>query len=298
MSTWFGGNELLIQATLVGFLAAASMQVPFRWGVFSFAGIGAYAISAYGAGLLVLHTSVGPWTAIATAAVASALICYLFSFLVQHLGGLYLGMATIAFDLVLVTVAENLPYTVEGLLFGVTGGIETWQIVVLCLFVMAGLAYTEHGRLGRRVEAISHDPELALAMGIRLASMRRIAFALSGFVGGLAGGVAIMIFTAVTSHEVGFHMVVTALTMVIIGGLGSWMGALIGAIIVTWLPEMLQATNEWKLVLFGAIVTLMAVWLPQGILGLAKRIIRRMAAWGNADGTAAKAVADAGGGEH
>jgi branched-chain amino acid transport system permease protein len=276
MNIWYDANSLLIQATFVSFLLALSLQVSFRWGVFSFAGLGAYTIGAYAAGILFLRASFSTWPAIFAAAALAAIVCYLFAFLMSRLGGLYLGMATIAFDLILAVLAQNgAPLTgTGGMMFGVLGEVSTWQILLICSIAAAGLAWTERGRLGRQVEAVSANPELALAMGIRVVTLRRTSFALSGFLGGLAGGISIMISTTISPAAVGFHLIITALTMIIVGGSRSWLGALIGAVILTWLPELLHVADEWKLVIFGVIVTVLSVWLPEGLLGLWIRIGR------------------------
>lgn len=278
MSDWFAANTLLIQATMVSFLLALSLQVPIRWGVFSFAGLGAYTIGAYTAGILYLQHSVGTWPSILGGVLVAAVACYAFSFLVSRLDGLYLGMATIAFDLILAVIALNGGDLTGGGtgLFGVLGEITTVQILLICIAVAAVLTYTEHGRLGRRVDAASVDPELARAMGIQVVAMRRTSFAISGALGGLAGGINIMVFTTVSPTAVGFHLLITALTMVIIGGRRSWVGVLIGVVLLTWLPEFLHVISEWKLVIFGVVVTLLAVWLPEGLLGLGVKLVRAL----------------------
>lgn len=277
MNAWIEGNTLLAQTTLVSLLLACSLQVPFRWGVFSFAGLGAYTIGAYGAAILLLRTGASTWVAIGLASLMACVVCYGFSFLVARLGGLYLGMATIAFDLILTVLVQNGgPLTGKsGMLFGVLGDITSWQIALVCAAACATLAYTERGRLGRQVEAASTDPQLALAMGIKVQSFQRASFAISGLLGGLAGGIGVMIATTVQPSAVGFHLIITALTMITVGGSRSWVGALIGAIIITWLPEVLGVAQEWRLVIFGGVVTLLAVWLPEGILGLLISGIRR-----------------------
>jgi len=276
MTAWIDTNALMIQGTFVSFLLALSLQVPFRWGVFSFAGLGAYTIGAYASGILFLRLGVSTWAGIFAGAMLAAVVCYAFAFLVSRLGGLYLGMATIAFDLILAVLALNgAPLTGNGgTLFGVLGEITTAQVLLVSTIVAALLSLTERGRIGRQVEAASADPELALAMGIRVVMLRRISFALSGVLGGLAGGISIMISTTVSPTAVGFHLIITALTMIIVGGTRSWFGALIGAVILTWMPELLHVAKDWKVVIFGLIVTLLAVWLPEGLLGLGVRIYR------------------------
>src|SRR5690606_41367553 len=130
------------------------------------------------------------------------------------------------------------------------------------------LTLTERGPLRRRIEAVREDPELSLSMGIGVVPMRQLAFTVSGALGACAGAMNTLLRTTVSPEELNFHLIVLALTMVIIGGSRSWMGAFIGAVIFTWLPSMLATTGRWQDVVYGLIIILAAIFMPTGLLGL------------------------------
>ncbi|MDP9133651.1 MAG: branched-chain amino acid ABC transporter permease, partial [Actinomycetota bacterium] len=75
--------------------------------------------------------------------------------------------------------------------------------------------------------------------------------------------------------DIGFLLVVLALTMMIIGGTASWVGALIGAVIFTWLPSLLEQIGEWQHLVYGTLVALAAIFMPGGLLGVMKDGWRR-----------------------
>jgi branched-chain amino acid transport system permease protein len=77
-----------------------------------------------------------------------------------------------------------------------------------------------------------------------------------------------MVRSTVGPLDIGFNLIVLALTMIIVGGAMSWKGAVIGAIIFTWLPSLLEFVGKWQTLLYGIIVAVAAVLLPRGIHGV------------------------------
>ncbi len=271
MTGWYYANLVLIQSTFVGLILALSIQVPLRLGVFSFAGVGCYAIGGYAAAIITIHRH---WPALLTVVAASllaAVAALLLALLVHRLGGLYLGMATIAFDLILSVVVTNGGDLTGGPtgLFGAIAEVTMAQIVLGVVVIVVVLAISERGPLGRRVEAVRHDPELAASMGIRVRRYRVASFVVSGLLGGAAGAINTLLRTTIGPTDIGFGLVVLALTMIIVGGARSWLGALIGAVIFTWLPSVLAVVGQWQFIIYGVIVALAAIWVPGGLLGLA-----------------------------
>ncbi|RBY83678.1 branched-chain amino acid ABC transporter permease [Geodermatophilus sp. TF02-6] len=270
MSGFLSTNLVLVQSTLSGLLLALSIQVPLRMGVFSFAGAGSYGIGAYGAGILVLRYEYGALPAIALTVVATAVVGLLLGLLINRLAGLYLAMATVAFDLIISVVAINggeLTGASTGL-YGIIADFTTAQMVVLTLVALALVALSERGRLGRRVETVREDPELAASMGISVRRYRLAAFVASGALGGLAGAMNVLVRSTVGPLDIGFGLIVLALTMIVVGGSRSWVGAVIGAVIFTWLPDLLAVIGEWQELVYGVIVAVAAIYLPRGIHGV------------------------------
>lgn len=276
MSTWYYANLVLVQATLTGLLMALSVQVPLRMGVFSFAGVGSYGIGAYAAALMTIHWQLGSLEAIGLAVVMTAFIGLLLGLVIARLAGLYLAMATVAFDLIIGVIAIN-GGTFTGSstgLYGVLSDFTMPMMFTLTLIVLGLVVLSEHGKIGRRVHAVRDDQQLAASAGVNVRRYRLAAFVVSGALGGLAGGMNVMVRSTIGPLDIGFHLIVLALTMIIVGGAMSWKGAVIGAIIFTWLPPTLDFVGEWQHLLYGIIVAVAAVLLPRGIHGVFVDITR------------------------
>ncbi|TDO48692.1 branched-chain amino acid transport system permease protein [Kribbella sp. VKM Ac-2527] len=270
MIAFYDTNLVLIQATLSGLVLALAIQVPLRMGVFSFAGAGSYGIGAYLSAILVLRQGMPGPVAIAVAVLVAAVIGLLLGLLIFKLNGLYLAMATVAFDLIISVIAINggdLTGASTGL-YGVLTDFTTGQMFALTVLVVGLVALSERGRMRRRVDAVRDDPELAASLGINVRRYRLVAFVVSGALGGLAGGMNVMVRTAIGPLDIGFGLIVLALTMIVVGGSRSWKGAVIGAVIFTWLPDVLAVIGEWQELVYGVIVAVAAVFLPRGLYGV------------------------------
>lgn len=277
MSDWYYMNVVLIQTTLTTLLLALSIQVPLRFGVFSFAGIGAFGIGGYGAAMAMVHLEWSTWPSVLIGTSVAGVVVLLLGLVVQRLTGLYMGMATIAFTLIVSVVAVNGGDLTGGAggLYGALGEITMTHIVVVVVAVVALLAWTEARGLGRRIDTVREDPELANALGIDVQRYRQLSFLLSGLLGGLAGAMTTLLRSTITPAEVNFHLVIVALTAIVVGGARSWLGALIGAVIFVWLPTWLSFVQEWEKVAYGFIVAAAAIYLPNGVLGVAKDALHR-----------------------
>jgi branched-chain amino acid transport system permease protein len=277
MSDWYYMNVVLIQTTLTTLLLALSIQVPLRFGVFSFAGVGAFGIGGYGAAIAMVQMEWSTWPAVALGAVTAAAAVFVLGLVVRRLTGLYMGMATIAFTLIVSVVAVNGGDLTGGAggLYGALGEISMLQIVFVVAAVVAVLVWTEARGLGRQVDTVREDPELANALGIDVNGYRLMSFALSGLIGGLAGAITTLLRSTITPAEVNFHLVIVALTAIVVGGARSWLGALIGAVIFVWLPTWLSFVEEWEKVAYGFIVAAAAIYLPHGVLGVVKDALHR-----------------------
>ncbi|OLT18622.1 hypothetical protein BJF78_00445 [Pseudonocardia sp. CNS-139] len=203
--------------------------------------------------------------------------CGALGLLVRRLDGLHLGMATIAFDLiVMVGIMNGGDFTggTEGL-FGVPATLPSWLVLLVVAGIVGLAAASERGRLGRRLEAVRLDPELSVTAGISVTRVRVAVFVVSAVIGAIAGGVNVTFRTIATPADMGFPVVVLTLTMIIVGGTGSWVGALVGAVFFTWLPSTLQFVGEWQEVVYGAIVAVVAIWVPGGVVGVLREARHR-----------------------
>jgi branched-chain amino acid transport system permease protein len=124
---------------------------------------------------------------------------------------------------------------------------------------------------GRFVDVLRTDEPLARSLGVDTGRLRVSMAVLSAVLGGLAGAMTPLIFGVLGPEESGFPLVVLGLTVVVIGGSGSWVGPALGAVVVTLLPEALRFVEEWRDVVYGALVVVMVLFAPSGIVGLVRR---------------------------
>jgi branched-chain amino acid transport system permease protein len=271
MVGYYSSHIVLFQSFAINLLIALSIQFPLRLGVFSFAGVGSFGIGAYSTAIAVhtLHWSTVP--AIMLGVVMSSLVGLGLAFMLVRLDGLYLAMATIAFDLIISVVATNGGALTGGPsgLFGIIAHpqLAMWAVFVVLALILALFAVSERGALNRRIWAVSTDSDLARSLGIRVSAYRVGAFVVSAFVGGLSGAVNVLFRTTIGPDDVNFSLVVLALTIIIVGGVMSWVGAFIGAAVFTWLPQVLATAAQWQGVVYGVFVALAAIWLPGGLVG-------------------------------
>jgi len=268
ISQWFAMNSVLIDQTLVVFLLALSIQIPLRLGVISFAGIGYFAIGGYGTGILVLQQGWNNVAAIIVCSIVAAIVATLLGFIIAHLNGLYLGMATVSFSLLFSAIAINGGSLTGGAvgLYGLIGPIETWHVALVTAVIVALVYLSERGRISRRIDAAKEDTQLASALGINVIFMRRMSFPISGALGGLAGAFSISLKTTIHPESINFSLVILALTIIIIGGQASWVGALFGSLFFVWLPELLEFVGDFEAIVYGIVVVVAAVYLPGGVV--------------------------------
>src|SRR5690606_20655526 len=178
MSDWYSMNVVLIQTTLTTLLLALSIQVPIRFGVFSFAGVGAFGIGGYTAAIAMVPLGWTTWPSVALGAVISGIVVFALGLLVQRLTGLYMGMATIAFTLIISVLAVNGGELTGGAggLYGALGEIDTGHILAILAVVVAVLVWTETKGMGRRIDTVREDPELANSVGIDVVKYRLASF--------------------------------------------------------------------------------------------------------------------------
>jgi branched-chain amino acid transport system permease protein len=276
---WFSSNEALLQNAIIAALLAYSVQVALRAGVFSFAGIGFYGISAYAVGYLLTEKAWSTVPAVVAALVGTAVLSFGLSLILARLRALYLAMATLALVLLVRTAALVWDDVTGGALglVGVPPNFGTGTVALLAGITAAAAALSQRGATGRRLLVLRTDESLAGASGVDVRRNHVVAFVFSSVIGALAGACHIVLLTVFTPENVGFGLLTSTLTVLVIGGTWHWTGPIIGALIVAWLPEWLASLNEWRIVVQGAIVIAMIIYLPSGVAGLfdtARRMVR------------------------
>jgi branched-chain amino acid transport system permease protein len=269
-------RKLLLWITLAlsyNFLFGIAGQVAFSH--FTFYGIGAYAI-------VILIVQVG--LPLPIAVVAGIAICVALALLVAipstRLEGFYLALATLAFAQLFIVVLNE-----GGDITGGTGGLTNyrlpdifgwsitgpWYTIVIVVVMLATLAILwrlDHSFFGRACRAIRDNPEAAAAMGVNVTRTKVIAYTLTSALAGVAGMVYAFVDNTVNPPIFGLENVFLLLFMIIVGGSGNHIGAIIGAVLLYLLPFVLSPLiGHHHALVFGVFMVLAVLFQPKGLVG-------------------------------
>src|ERR1700761_5515059 len=211
---------------------------------------------------------------------------------IVRLKGSSLAVATLGFAIIVHLVMLNEDWLTGGSigmmdipaprLFGFSLGGET-RFYYLCLIVTAGvflaLDRIMHSRFGRALTAMSQDEEAARASGIAISLYKSKCFLVAAIVSGIAGGLYAYHSRYLNPNDFDFQKSIDILIMVVIGGINSLPGAALGAVIVVLIPEMLRASGEFRLILFGVMVIVLAGAGSRGLSGILVDLARRIPAF-------------------
>jgi branched-chain amino acid transport system permease protein len=239
------------------------------------------ALGGYGSAVL---TSTYGWPPLAGLAAGIALALFaalLVGYPTLRLKGHYLAMATLAIGLIVYEIAVQWQ-AVTGGYMGLSGippiGIGSFEIVsdrMQLMFLAAVVALImwsairlRSSRFGRALVAIAGSEDAARALGIDVAHYKLMAFLISAGYAALAGSLFVHIVGFVSPEVFGLHMVVLAFTMLYVGGIGTAAGPLIGAVIVSLLPETFRALKDYQDLAYGAGLILLLIYAPKGLASL------------------------------
>lgn len=238
------------------------------------------AIGAYSAALLAAYARLPFWVAIPCGTALAAGVGALLALPARRLGGIYLALATLGFMQIVQIALEEWS--------SVTGGVrglkipkaELWPGAVLTPFAVYGVVvagcvlavWTAHNllnsRLGRELNALRLSPHAAQALGISLARIKLTAFTLSAAYAGFAGGLFAQLVGLIDPNEFGISAAIRQLTFIVVGGVGSLAGSVLGAVVLSGLPELLRPVREYNDLVFAVVLLAFMLFLPHGLVVL------------------------------
>jgi len=282
-------NGLLVQMIL-GALLGLSVYLPMAAGQLSLATPAFYAVGGTLAALMATHAdhqgtiSLGAvlWEMVVAGALTAALAT-LVGLPVLRLRGIYLAIATIALVEIVRVAILNLPFT--GGATGIFGIPQPFHhplgyitlsggLLALCGW---GFQRLETSRLGRAMAAIRDDELATRCMGINTTRVKLSAFVASAVLAGVTGVIAAHYLNTWNARQGSFDVAITTLAFVILGGSRSWLGPVIGGLLLTALPELLRPVGDLRLVLFGLVILLGPVFFPQGLITPA--LLEKLGRW-------------------
>jgi len=272
--------QTLINAWLLGMLALSLTLVAGTMGQVSLGHAALLAIGAYTSALLSLTLNVPVGLAVIGGGLVSAALGTLLISPSFRLRGHYVSIATLAIGEIVSLVILNWesvtrgPIGISGIpplsLFGydlISPSSIYWFsfAVMIVLALLQGRLLGSH--LGRSFRAIRDDDIAARAYGLSLNRYKSLAFIFGGFAAGVSGGIAAHLYSYINHETFNTQQSILALTVVILGGLGNVVGAIVGSVALVGLPEVFRIAAEYRILIYGIVLLLLVRFRPQGLLG-------------------------------
>ncbi|MDI6813527.1 MAG: branched-chain amino acid ABC transporter permease [Desulfitobacteriaceae bacterium] len=237
-----------------------------------------YAIGAYGSAILALQGHLSFWLALPLAGALTWVAGILLGLPSLRVREDFLAIVTLGLGLIVQSLANNLKITggslglgniPQPMLFGkpmsqLSFTTMTWLFVALAVFVAQRAL---NSRVGRAWLAIREDELVADALGVNTTILKVLAFALGALYAGVAGSLYAHFTTFISADAFGFSESATVLSMIVLGGLGSIPGSILGAILLALAPEILRPLADYRMLIYGFLLVLMMRCRPQGLLG-------------------------------
>jgi len=274
----FAGINIMLALSLnilIGFAGQVSL------GHAAFFGIGAYTSA-----VLTVNLGLNYWFALPLSVLISGFIGFLLGLPSLRVKHDFLVLATIGINFVVVSIFNYVqffggPYGIVGIprpsLFGKT--LDTfgyfiytmvWLILSVVFVIYLSKVYLRYG-----FEAVKEDEEAAESIGVSVPRYKMYAFAISGAMTGLAGNLWAHYMGVIFPENFAFPVSITILTMVVLGGVGTITGPIIGAVIITLLPEILRFVQNYRMLIYGTIIVLVMLFMPEGLMGYIRKVIKR-----------------------
>jgi branched-chain amino acid transport system permease protein len=246
-----------------------------------------YAVGAYSYALLNYHFGINFWIALPIGAGLGAFFGILLGFPVLRLRGDYLAIVTLGFGEIIRLILENwneFSFGPSGIaniprppFFGVQLSLQNatiyiyYLMILLVIFTIFVVQRLQNSRIGRAWIALREDEVACEAMGIDKRKTKLTAFALGATWAGMAGVIFAAKTTFINPASFTIWESIIILCIVVLGGMGSIVGVVIGAFILILLPEYLRVFSEYRMLVFGAMLVLMMVFRPGGIVSDVRR---------------------------
>lgn len=267
---WWDGFWATYNTVIFGIgvnaMLALSIYVTLSCGLLSLANAAFMGIGAYVAALMTMQADLPFSLALTAGGILPALVALIIGIPTLRLSGVYLAMATLGFGEVVRVIVLNLDITGGPMgLNGVPPLTEWWHIVLLLALTIYILARLRHSKIGRAFEAIKEDEVAARLMGVNVAGYKLLAFVIGAAIAGVAGALNAHYTFTIGPNNYGFENAVDILTMAVFGGTANLIGPVLGASILSLLPELLRQFQHFRLAINGLILILVVLYLPKGI---------------------------------
>lgn len=252
----------------INIILALSLYLPISAGLLSLGQGGFMAIGAYTSGYLTSQLEMAFLPALLLGAAAAGVVGAVVGFPALRIKGVYLIVLTMGFGEIVRVFFLNFEPTGAAAGLGGIPGTTTLPLVFVVVALLLVLFYQlRNSAIGRAIAAVRDDELAAEVVGINLAWTKVAVFAFGAAIAGIGGALYAHYALFIDPAQFGFHRSAEIFIMVLLGGMGNFLGATLGAVVYTVLPELLRGLQEWRMTFFGSLLVLMMIVRPWGLIG-------------------------------
>jgi branched-chain amino acid transport system permease protein len=298
LPVWLGEHFLILLLINIFITSMLTLGLQLLIGISGILSLGHaafFGVGAYGSAILTSKYGMPFLPAILIGGVMSGFAGLLMSPIIR-LRGIYFAMATFAFGIIVYQIISQwktmtgghdglimIPIaSIAGISFDVP---SKFYYLVLIAVVLQILLFTalSRSRFGRLLSAMRQSEAGARSIGLNITAMKVIAITIAAVTAGIAGGLYAHLFGSISPDSFNWEKSIALLTMVVVGGSSGYAGVILSTAVLIYLPEQLRAFSEYSLLINGAVLTLVTVFLPDGIGGLIRALRKAASGRGSAD---------------
>jgi len=243
---------------------------------------GIFAMGSYTTALLSTKLGVSPWLTIIGSIIMGLIIGVGLGYPSLRVQGVYLALTTIGFGEIVRILISNFKFT-NGIMgirdipaftigsFSFDDKLARYYLYLVFVVIMGVIAYRiTNSKWGRLFKAIRDNYEAVQAVGVDIAKPKVLAFTLAAIYGCVAGSLYAVHMEFITPSVYTFDLSTTFIVMMMLGGIGSVPGCILGAVVCTILPELLRDFGNWYWIIFSILVLLVILFRPKGIISFLK----------------------------
>ncbi len=222
------------------------------------------------------------------AGIFTGIVGFLLGIPILRLKGFYIAMATLAFGVVVSEIIlqwSSLTNGDDGFQvpiariagFSFDSDFKLYYLIFFVTIILIVLAKNlTNGYIGRAFIALRESETAAQTIGVDLAKYKTIAFAISAFYTGVAGGLFAYLITYLSPDAFTIELSIDFIAMIVIGGMGSILGSIIGAVILTGMQQVLAGLLDLQILIFGLSLIIFTIFMPRGISGMLNTLLERL----------------------
>lgn len=277
----------ILTICLIWAVVAASWDLIMGFaGIFSFGQVAFFVTGAYGSAILTIKFGISPWFGIFAGGVIASVIGVLVCLPCLRLKGAYIALATFAVHMILEPILKSkIGISIgsggaQGLLtipalslgkytFTNMEPVYSFYAALVIFFVSVIIIYKIiFSAWGLAFLALRDSEDFAKSLGVNDFKYKLLVFGVSAFLTGCVGGFYAHYVQVLSTRILSFDLFLTLMVMLVLGGIGLFPGAVIGALIATFFSEILRPLETYRGLVFGGTVVLLVLFMPQGIMGL------------------------------